>query len=438
VSSPLAIAGVTAVLQNLLDNGLVEANVSGSTGTKVTVSALPPDMIKLEGPNAETQLNVFLHQVTPNPGWVNVALPSRDERGARLTNPPLALDLHYLLTAYGNEELHAEILLGYAMHLLHETPVLDRQAIRDALSGNVVDTSLLPPAFQSLNASDLADQVEQLRITPTLMSTEEMSRLWSALQAHYRPTAAYQISVVLIQSTRATKSALPVLTRGPRDPVTQRERGVVVEPSMVPPFPTVSAVEPPQRQVAAQPGDTVTLRGHHLDGSNIVVAFEHPRADRQEVAVGSSTDPGRLAVALPNAPALWPAGLWTVTMAVQRPGETELRTTNAMPMLLAPRLDLTPGQTTVTREAATGAVTVHLAFAPQVKPGQTVRLNVAGRESAPAPFTAPTGTLDFVFADLPAGAQWIRLRIDGADSVLVDRTTVPPRFDTSQRVTVPA
>ena len=105
-------------------------------GNNVNITALPPDTIKLEGSNAQTQLNLFLHQVTPNPGWSNVGLPSRDARGNRLTNAPLALDLHYLLTAYGTEELHSEILLGYAMYLMHERPVLDRQAIRVALAGD--------------------------------------------------------------------------------------------------------------------------------------------------------------------------------------------------------------------------------------------------------------------------------------------------------------
>ena len=54
---------------------------------------------------------------------------------------------------------------------------------------------LLPSVFQALRASDLAEQYEQIKITPAPMSTEEMSKLWSAIQSHYRPTAAYLASV---------------------------------------------------------------------------------------------------------------------------------------------------------------------------------------------------------------------------------------------------
>src|SRR5262245_21427962 len=215
MSSALAIAAVTAVLKDLLNNGLIDHNVTGAVGGNVNVTALPPDRVFAPGTPEGNQLNLFLHQVTPNAGWRNVGLPSRGSRGERLSNPPLALDLHYLLTAYGAEDFNAEILLGYAMQLLHETPVLARDAIRAALIPPTVTGAILPPALQALAASDLADQVEQLKICPAFLNTEELSKLWSALQAHYRPTAAYQVSVVLIEATRSTRTPLPVLTRGP-------------------------------------------------------------------------------------------------------------------------------------------------------------------------------------------------------------------------------
>lgn len=437
MSSPLAIAAVTAVLRDLLNDGLIDHDVSSALGN-VTVTAMPPDRIPLTGSSAQTQLNLFLHQVTPNQGWRNVGLPSRDESGARLVNPPLALDLHYLLTAYGVDELHAEILLGYAMHLLHETPVLDRQAISTAVAGATVPGSILPPAFQALSASDLADQVEQIKIIPVTQSTEEMSRLWSALQAHYRPTAAYQASVVLIQARAPGRNPLPVLTRGPRDPTDGRERGVVATPGLIPPFPLLTAAEPPNRQLAARLGDPLILSGHNLEGTNLQVRFEHPRRDTPlDIVVGTNANGERIAVTLPNdlqASSDWPPGAWTVTAMLQRPGETRVRTSNSVPMMLAPRLDI-PSSTAV-RNA--GRVTITLAFGPQVRPGQTVGLNAGGREALPQPFTAATGSLDFAFPNLPAGAQWLRLRIDGADSLLVDRSVDPPQFDNSQRMTIPA
>lgn len=208
MSNALGIAAVTAVLRDLLNNGLIDASVGD-----VTVSALPPDKIDVE--NGETsQLNLFLYQATPNQGWRNLGLPSADSAGTgRLSNPPLALDLHYLLSAYGGADFEGEILLGYGMQVLHEHPVLTRQSIRDSLAPGPVTGGILPPALQTLTAAELADQIEQIKIVPQVLSSEEISRLWTAFGAHYRPTAAYQASVVLIEGRRATRPALPVRLR---------------------------------------------------------------------------------------------------------------------------------------------------------------------------------------------------------------------------------
>jgi hypothetical protein len=99
MSGPLALGAVSAVLRNLLDNGMVDA---GPAVGSVKVTAIAPDAIKLDDPNAGPSLNLFLYRVSPNPGWRNAVLPSMNAGGERLTNPPLALDVHYLLTAYGS------------------------------------------------------------------------------------------------------------------------------------------------------------------------------------------------------------------------------------------------------------------------------------------------------------------------------------------------
>ncbi|MCP4047406.1 MAG: DUF4255 domain-containing protein [Gammaproteobacteria bacterium] len=439
MSSPLAIASVTAVLRDLLNNGMIDHNIVGAVGSNVTVTAVPPDTIQLDSVNAQTQLNLFLHQVTPNLGWRNVDMPSRDVRGERTTNPPLALDLHYLLTAYGAEELHAEILLGYGMYLMHETPVLNRQAIRTALAGSTVDSSILPIAYQALSATDLADQVEQIKITPVTMNTEEMSKLWSAMHANYRPTAAYSISVVLIEAEKPTRSPLPVLTRGPRDLVTGREAGITATAGLIPPFPGLTNVAPPHQQLAAVLGDAITLYGHHLDGTNLEARFEHELLDDSiPVAIGSNVNSDRVSVTLPDNPAAvagWPPGSWRVRLNLQRPGETEIRTTNSFPLMLAPTLNI--AGSSASRDAGTGEVTIQLVFTPEVRASQDVSLNVGGHEALPTDLSSQTGSLDFIFPTLPDGNQWIRLRVDGIDSLLVNRAAKPPEFEGSQQMVIP-
>jgi hypothetical protein len=221
------------------------------------------------------------------------------------------------------------------MQLLHETPVLGRDAIRTALAAPspVNGGGSLPPSLQELSASGLAEQIEQIKITLQSLNTEEMSKLWTALQAHYRPTSAYVITVVLIEAAKPTRSPLPVLVRGPAD------HGVMAQPDLTPPFPTLVAATPPSQQSSAHLGDTLTLDGHHLDGADLAVRFcTSPRLSgpitRPPLAGNTAT---RLQVTIP-APAQWAAGLYSVAVMVQRPGETFARATNELPLALAPRI----------------------------------------------------------------------------------------------------
>jgi hypothetical protein len=52
---------------------------------------------------------------------------------------------------------------------------------------------------------------------------------------------------------------------------------------------------------------------------------------------------------------------------------------------------------------------------------------------------AATDPLVFEFPNsIAAGSHWVRLRVDGTDSVLLDRSGPAPAFDLTQRITVPA
>src|SRR5829696_2358178 len=437
MSSPLAIGAVSAVLRNLLDNGLVDI---GAPLSPVNVTAVAPDRIDLEDADATPSLNLFLYRTSLNQGWTEVGLPMFDGNGTRLTHPPLALNLHYLLTAYGVADFQAEILLGYAMHLLHERPFLDRDAIRRALDPSPLGSSILPPAFQALTAADLADQLEAVTVTQEPMDTEEMSRLWSAIQAHYRPTASYLASVVLIEARAPSRTPLPVLSRGPVDPATGRDRGVVVEPSLLPPFPTIVRVAPPDEQPAARLGETVRLEGHHLSGATITARFAHRLLEEpNELTLASNADTTGIDLTVPSGPTAveeWPAGVYLVSVTLVRPGDADPSTSNVAAMLLAPEPQLPP--TTVTRDATTRRVSVTLDVVPELRPAQDVTLTLGGQSAPVEPHATATQTLTFELGDVPQGNQWVRLTVDGVDSLLLDRSATPPTFDPAQFVTVPA
>jgi len=434
VSSAFAIAGVTAVLRDLLNNGV--SDLKGVLGNDVTVSALPPDRLLPTSGVEQTQLNLFLYQVTPNSGWRNEQLPSGDSSGRnRLSNPPLALNLHYLLSAYGAKELHAEILLGYGMQLMHDTPILNRNEIIKALNPSplVVSTtspptssSVLPPFLQALADCGLADQFEQIKITPEYLSSEELSKLWTAVQSHYRPTAAYLVTVVLIQSRLPARAPLPVLSRGPVDPATGRDRGVAVEPNLLSPFPTIQSVLPTTMQPAATVGDTVDIVGHHLDGTNRDIVLSNTRflpiEDKVSVASGGSSTTMQFVV-----PDL-PVGFYQLAVRVVRPGESEPRTSNQLALVIGPAITTSfAAPISVARDGA-GAATITFDCKPQINSGQQVSLLLGTREVLVQPFTGASGRLTFVVEEAPAGDHLVRLRVDGIESPLINYTATPPVF----------
>jgi hypothetical protein len=444
MSNALAIAAVTAVLKDLLDNAVIDHSLSAAVGGPVTVTALSPGQIK---PNEEgvvnRQLNLFLYHVSPNTGWSNVNLPSRDSRGNRVTNPPLALDLYYLLTAYGQEDFEAEILLGYAMQRFHETPVLTRDSIRTALAqpgGPVSGTGILPSALGALSASDLAEQVEQIKLTQYPLNVEEASKLWSAFQTNYRPSVAYHVSVVLVQSEQGVRSSLPVLKRGVDD------RGVAVQADTDSPFPAVFSVEPANGQFAAVLGDELIIKGQRLEAGTLAVRIRNPRlAAPLELTplVGATAEEVRARLELDPATdaATFVSGVYTLSLVLDR-GTPQERTTNEVPFALASRLPVPPAPgDPPSFEAARGGdgvVTVTVRCRPDVLPTQRVTLVVGATEAPAQPHTTRTNTLTFRFGQLAAGEYFVRLRVDGVESLLVNRAAEPPAFDATQKVTVPA
>lgn len=444
MSTALAIAGVTAVLRDLLNDGLINHNVSGVLGSSVTVSTLAPDRVVPANGTEASQINLFMYLVTPNQGWRNDRLPSRDASGRlRLANAPLALDLHYLLSVYSGGDLHAEILLGYAMQLLHEMPVLTRDAIRTALNPSPDVGTTLPPALRALVDSGLEDQVELIKLTPAYLNTEEMSKLWTAMQSHFRPTAAYTASVVLIEATQPARSPLPVLSRGPVDSVTGRDRGVVVNPGLVPPVPMLNAIVPPLRQPVARIGDLLDLQGANLDGTAREVHFVNDRFDI-DVTVAAEPPPAEGAGALIQVrldsalSTSLPVGVYRVSASVVRPGESDPRETNRLTAVLAPQMTNLP--LSVARDGG-GTASFAIDFVPMLRAGQRAVLVLGQDEYLPQGSGSPSSTLAFVIPNAPVSPPegfLARLRIDDIESPIIDLSQPPPATPTflDQRVVI--
>jgi Pvc16 N-terminal domain len=421
MSNGLALSAVTYVLQYYLFNMFHDTGLPFAS--PVNVTAVAPDLVQhglgdLSG--EENQVNLFMHQVTRNAAWRNVDLPSLGADGkTRLKSPPLALDLHYLLTVYGSDDWQAEALLGYALMMLHENPVLVRADITNALAAL---TGTAPPYPQNplsavLGASGLADQLEMLKITPETLGREEMAWLWTALKADYRPSFPFEVTVVLLQPQQATSLALPVLRR--RLQVQPMQQAQVLQ------------IVPPNGQIAAAPTDTVTVTGEFLGGASQVllsnsrsgVSFAVPAANVTGTSFSFVADAGLT----------HPAGIYDLKVQFLDASGQVAQSTVPVPFAIAPVLAT---QNATAAASGTGTL-VTITVAPAVQQGQDVSLTLSQTTAVPPftssvavqPLTGSTSTPSFAFPTVLAGPYLGRLQVDGVTSQVQVNTAVhPPTF----------
>lgn len=425
MSTALGISAATAVLQYLF-NQIYNASDLGA----VSITAVAPDVAQAGlGPDSSTslQVNLFLHQVTLNSAWRNIGLPTLAADGStQLKNPPVALDLHYLLTAYASYDTGAEALLGYGVQFLIENPVLTRAQINAAFLPQNLPPPSKNPLASSLGLAGLSQQIEMIKIIPATLGREEIAWLWTALKADYRPTFPFQASVVLIQSQNPVQSALPVL-----------KRSVSAQANMLSPFGALTHVNPPGGQPAASLGDTVTVQGANLTGATSVLLINSRLGIQQTLPASATGSGSSLQFTVPNPPPPapsapptdLPAGVYL--LAAQIPNGPDLVSTNSLPLAIAPTIT-TPPPSPITPDAQ-GNATVTITCTPFLRRGQEVSL-IIGSASAPAStFTSSTNTPSFTFSSLVATSPLspplpVRLRVDGIDSPIIDMTKTPPIF----------
>jgi hypothetical protein len=387
VSNSLAIATVTAALREVLQPAVGKA-VAGAT-----VGFNRPD--SGGGTPPAPLVNVYLYQITPNAAYRNDDLPMRRSDGTLVKRPQAAFDLHYLFTFHGDDsQLQPQLLLGAVTTTLHAQPLISSAAIAKAISD-----------FSFLTTSNLADQVERVKFTPTSLSLEEFSKLWSVFfQIEYTLSAAYQASVVLIESDDVPAAPIPV-----------QGANLAAVPFREPEIDSAGPQAGPNQPIVA--GSTLLIQGQQLRGPTTLALIED-----QEITPTLVTDT-QVTITLP-------AGIHAGVKGVQVIQKIQIGTppaphrsvaSNVAPFVLRPTIN-----GAVAAVKSPGIKTVTLTVAPNIGAGQRAVLllnNLAvspatAFTSKPTVATADSNQVSIDISGVPTGTYLARVQIDGAESLL--------------------
>lgn len=158
----------------------------GCTFALVSPGALRAADVNVD--NGAVQVLLLLYRVGMNPHLRSAGRPAR----THMDPPPLSVDLHYLVSFWAGGAEGEQLVLAWTMRQLHQTPVLD--------------ASLL-----SSEAGWAPDDVIQL--IPEEISTEDLMRIWDALEPRYRLSLSYIARVVRIDPDEARDERRVVATR---------------------------------------------------------------------------------------------------------------------------------------------------------------------------------------------------------------------------------
>lgn len=390
VSNTLAIAAVTATLQNVLDGALGAAALAhpqGVQGSRV-FTARPGTA----HPGANAGADLLLYRVSPNPAWGSCDLPARNEGGQLLQLPVAGLMLRFLIACFGDpSDQEPEQVLGAITAYLHANPVLTPAMIAAATASG---------QFPFLVDADLDGQIEPVRITPVPLADEDLNRIWSMLPAGtFGLASVYEASVVLVEQPATTAAALPVMSRGVSSFAVEQ--------------PVITSVSRPGEPVTApiQAGDDLEVRGEHLVSTTWTIDVEGQAVPA--AAVSEATE-DRFRFTLPAATQAGARVLRVTHVLGGGPPPATVFTAESNPAVILVR----PRVTAVSRVGTT--VRVDVASAIGADQSIEVILNQQGGVGSfvlPGTLANPTRATADV-GGLAPGNYLVRLRVDGVESVL--------------------
>jgi len=142
----------------------------------------------------EDGISLYLYRISTNTTRRN--LPPRTDIHGRRYRPPLPLDLHYLLTPWARTAARQQHMLGWAMRILEDTPILP--------------TGLLN-RYGTESETFRPNETVELICEP--ISLQEIINIWDAFKSNLQLSAAYIARMISIDSRIEIREGPPAQTR---------------------------------------------------------------------------------------------------------------------------------------------------------------------------------------------------------------------------------
>ena len=136
-------------------------------------------------------VSLYLYSVTMSPVQRNLRVTRSDPK-----RPPLPLDLHYVLTAWGRTAIVQQRLLGWSARALADLPVLN--------------AGLLNHYGRPERAFGDGEYVD---LVPEALSMQDMTHVWDLLKPNAACSLTYVARMVYIESVLEDRIYDPIQTR---------------------------------------------------------------------------------------------------------------------------------------------------------------------------------------------------------------------------------
>lgn len=193
MASPYAIAAIGKAILSLLSSAVPKPEFSGAVFELYQSKDLQNPM--------QEGVSLYLHRITtssnirclpPRRGFDKTVSPPREA----VYVPSLAIDLHYLLVAWARDAFKQQRLLGWAMRVLDDTPVLHASLLN-----------------QPGPEPDIFGDTESVDLLLETISIADMGVIWDTAKHHMQPCAMYVVRQLALDSQVELIEADRVQTR---------------------------------------------------------------------------------------------------------------------------------------------------------------------------------------------------------------------------------